>query len=36
MKANFPKIFSDFFKDVLQRVIKGAPQKEIDDMLKGI
>ena len=34
MKANFPKIFSDFFKDVLQRVIKGAPQKEIDDMLK--
>ena len=35
MKANFPKIFSDFFKDVLQRVIKGAPQKEIDDMLKG-
>ena len=34
MKANFPKIFSDFFKDVLQRVIKGAPQKEIDDLLQ--
>ena len=35
MKANFPKIFSDFFKDVLQRVIKGAPQKEIDELLKA-
>jgi len=34
MKANFPKIFGDFFKDVLQRVIKGAPQKEIDELLK--
>ena len=34
MKANFPKIFSDFFKDVLQRVIKGAPQKEIDNLLQ--
>jgi DNA polymerase elongation subunit (family B) len=34
MKANFPKIFSDFFKDVLQRVIKGAPQTEIDDLLQ--
>ena len=34
MKANFPKIFSDFFKNVLQRVIKGAPQKEIDDLLQ--
>ena len=35
MKANFPKIFSDFFKDVLQRVIKGAQQKEIDDLLQA-
>jgi hypothetical protein len=35
MKANFPKIFGDFFKDVLQRVIKGAPQKEIDELLKA-
>ena len=34
MKANFPQIFSDFFKDVLQKVIKGTPQKEIDGMLK--
>ena len=35
MKANFPKIFSDFFKMVLQKVIKGAPQKEIDELLKN-
>ena len=34
MKANFPKIFGDFFKDVLQRVIKGAPQNEVDELLK--
>jgi len=34
MKANFPKIFGDFFKDVLQRVIKGAPKNEIDELLK--
>ena len=33
MKSNYPKIFGDFFKDVLQRVIKGAPQKEIDKLL---
>jgi len=33
MKANFPPIFSGFFKDVLQRVIKGTPQKEIDKLL---
>ena len=33
MKSNYPKIFGDFFKDVLQRVIKGAPQKEIDALL---
>jgi DNA polymerase elongation subunit (family B) len=35
MKSNYPKIFGDFFKDVLQRVIKGAPQSEIDNLLKG-
>ena len=35
MKANFPKIFSDFFKDVLQRVIKGSQQNEIDDLLQA-
>lgn len=35
MKANFPKIFSDFFKDVLERVIKGSPQKEIDELIKA-
>ena len=34
MKANFPRIFGDFFNDILQRVLKGAPQKEIDDLLK--
>lgn len=33
MKSNYPKIFGDFFKDVLQRVIKGSPQKEIDALL---
>ena len=33
MKANFPPIFGNFFKDVLQRVIKGAPQKEVDLLL---
>ena len=33
MKSNYPKIFGDFFKDVLQRVIKGAQQKEIDVLL---
>ena len=35
MKANFPKVFGDFFKDVLQRVIKGAPQSEIDELLSA-
>ena len=33
MKSNYPKIFGDFFKGVLQRVIKGAPQSEIDSLL---
>jgi len=35
MKSNYPKIFGVFFKDVLQRVIKGAPQDEIDALLKS-
>ena len=34
MKANFPKIFGDFFNDILQRALKGAPQKEIDNLIK--
>jgi len=34
MKANFPKIFGDFFNDILQRALKGAPQKEIDSLIK--
>ena len=34
MKANFPKIFGDFFNDILQRALKGAPQKEIDELVK--
>ena len=35
MKANFPKIFGDFFNDILQRALKGAPQKEIDELVKA-
>ena len=35
MKANFPKIFGDFFKDILQRVIKGGQQNEIDELIKN-
>ena len=34
MKANFPKIFGNFFNDILQRALKGAPQKEIDSLIK--
>jgi hypothetical protein len=34
MKANFPKIFGDFFNDILQRALKGSPQKEIDELIK--
>jgi len=29
-KSNFPKVFGNFFKDVLEDVLKGTPQKEID------
>lgn len=35
MKANFPKIFGDFFNDILQRVLKGAQQNEIDELIKN-
>jgi len=35
MKANFPKIFGDFFNDILQRALKGSPQKEIDELIKN-
>jgi len=35
MKANFPKIFGDFFNDILQRALKGAPQREIDELIKN-
>jgi hypothetical protein len=34
MKANFPQIFGDFFNDILQRVLKGAQQSEIDNLLQ--
>ena len=34
MKSNYPKIFGNFFKGILQKVIKGAPQDEIDALLK--
>jgi DNA polymerase elongation subunit (family B) len=29
-KSNFPKVFGNFFKNVLEDVLKGTPQKEID------
>jgi len=29
-KSNFPKVFGNFFKEVLEDVLKGTPQKEID------
>jgi DNA polymerase elongation subunit (family B) len=35
MKANFPPIFGEFFNDILQRALKGAQQKEIDDLLQA-
>ena len=35
MKTNFPQVFNDFFYDILQRILKGAEQKEIiDDVIK--
>ena len=32
-KANFPPIFGKFFNDILERILKGAKQKEIDDLI---
>jgi DNA polymerase elongation subunit (family B) len=32
-KANFPPIFGKFFNDILERILKGAQQKEIDDLI---
>ena len=29
-KSNFPKVFGNFFKNVLEDVLKGTPQNEID------
>ena len=29
-KSNFPKVFGNFFKNVLEDVLKGTPQSEID------
>jgi len=32
-KANFPPIFGKFFNDILEMILKGAEQKEIDDLI---
>ena len=35
MKTNFPKVFNDFFYDILQRILKGEGQQSIlDDVIK--
>ena len=35
MNTNFPKIFNDFFYDILKRILEGATQQEIlDDVTK--
>lgn len=33
MKANFPPIFGDFFHDILDKILKGSPQSQIDKMI---
>jgi hypothetical protein len=33
MKANFPPIFGEFFDKILNLVLKGSPQFEIDDLI---
>ena len=33
MKANFPPVFGKFFNSILEKVLKGSEQKEIDDLL---
>ena len=32
-KANFPPIFGKFFNDILEIILKGSEQKEIDDLI---
>ncbi len=32
-KANFPPIFGKFFNDILELILKGSKQKEIDDLI---
>lgn len=32
-KANFPPVFGKFFDNILQQVLKGAKQKDIDDQI---
>ena len=32
-KANFPPIFGKFFNDILELILKGSEQKEIDDLI---
>ena len=32
-KANFPPIFGKFFNDILEMILKGTKQKEIDDLI---
>ena len=32
-KANFPPIFGKFFNDILEMILKGTEQKEIDDLI---
>jgi len=32
-KANFPPVFGKFFNDILEMILKGAKQKEIDDLI---
>jgi len=34
MKANFPPLFGKFFNELLNQVIKGANQKQIDDQIQ--
>ena len=35
MKTNFPKVFNDFFYDILKRILKGEGQQSIlDDVIK--
>jgi DNA polymerase elongation subunit (family B) len=33
MKANFPPVFGKFFNSILEKVLKGSDQKEIDKLL---